>query len=158
MAFFKKTSPRRNQVRRTIGTERSLTVGLRADADIAVSLLLWVAFVVLCATVLSFGLAQQGRYRAVAALAVLNLLISVGAGFYVYHYQYRLLRNHARAFALVLLFPLLLGVAKLGALTSGEALWGPGWGTGTAVLAAIVLVIAYDHCTVCWPRWPSAPG
>ena len=44
-----------------------MTACLRADADIAISLLLWLIFVVLCVAVLSFGLAQQGRYRALAA-------------------------------------------------------------------------------------------
>jgi len=145
MAFFKKTSPRRNQVRRTIGAERPLRVCLRADADLAISLLLWVAFVVLCTVVLSFGLAQQGRYRALAALTVLNLLIAVGAALYVAHYQCRLLRNHPRALALVVLFPLLLAVAKVCSLSSGEGLSSPSWGTGTAVLAAVILVIAYDQ-------------
>jgi hypothetical protein len=64
---------------------------------------------------------------------------------YVYHYKYRLLRNHARALALVVLFPASLAVTKLGSLSSGEALWGLGWGVGTAILTAIILVIAYDQ-------------
>jgi cyclic-di-AMP phosphodiesterase PgpH len=145
MALLRKTSPRRNQVRRTIGNERSMKISLRADADLAVSLLLWGTFVLLCTVVLSFGMVQPGRYRALGALAVLNLLMAVGVAFYVYHYQSRLLRNHARAFALVVLFPLLLMIAKIGSLSSGEALWGPSWGTGTAVLVAIILVIAYDQ-------------
>lgn len=145
MAFFKRTSPRRNQVRRTIGSERSWWNVLRADAGIAVSLLLWLVFVVLCFAVLSFGLTPQDHHRALAALAVLNVLMAVGVAFYVCHYQPRLLRNHARALALVVLTPLLLAMAKICSLSSGEALWGPSWGTGTAVLFAIVLVIAYDQ-------------
>jgi putative nucleotidyltransferase with HDIG domain len=145
MAFFKKTSPRRNQVRRTIGAERSPWVCLRADADIAISVFLWTAFAFLCTMVLAFGLTSQGRYRAVMALGVLNFLMAVGAAIYVYHYQHRLLRNHARVFTMVMLFLLLLAVAKLGSLSSDDALWAPAWGTGTAILVAIVLVIAYDQ-------------
>jgi putative nucleotidyltransferase with HDIG domain len=117
----------------------------QTESDIAISLLLWVVFAILCTGVLSFGLIKQGGYRALAALGVLNLLMAVGAAFYVYHYQCRLLRNHARAFALVVLFLVLLAVAKIGSLSSGDELWAPAWGTGTAVLAAIVLVIAYDQ-------------
>ena len=145
MAFFRKTSPRRSQVRRTIGSEPSWRDGVRADAGIAISLLLWLAFVALCFTVLSFGLAQQGRHRSLAALAMLNVLMAMGAAFYVWHYQSRLLRNHARALALVILIPSLLAVVKICSLSSGDALWGPSWGTGTAVLFAIILVIAYDQ-------------
>jgi len=145
MAFFKKTSPRRNQVRRTIASERSWWCRLYADAGLAASFLLWLVFVVLTFGVLSFGLMQTQRNRAVAALAVLNVLMALGAAFYVCHYQPRLLRNHARATALAFLMPFLLAIAKICSLSSGEALWGPSWGTGTAVLFAIVLVIAYDQ-------------
>ncbi len=146
MAFFRrKTSPRRNQVRRTIGNEPSWWGSLHADAGVAVSLLLWLVFVALCFVVLSFGVAPQGRHRALAGLAVLNALMAVGAAFYICHYQPRLLRNHARAFALVVVALSLLAVAKICSLSSGEALWGPSWGTGTAVLFAIILVIAYDQ-------------
>jgi putative nucleotidyltransferase with HDIG domain len=145
MALLKKTSPRRDQVRRNIAAERSLWGARLMDADGIVSLLLWLMFVALCIGVLSFGLAQQGRYRALAASAVMVVFTAVGGGLYVYHYQNRLLRNHARALALVLLFPALLAVTKAGSLSSGEALWGLGWGVGTAVLTAIILTIAYDQ-------------
>ena len=145
MALFKKTSPRRNQVRRNIGTERSLRLSRLADADAVVSLLLWLVFIALCVAVLSFRIVQQGQYMTLAALAVLTVLLAVGAGFYVSHYQPRLVRNHARAVALVVIFVVLLMVAKLGSLSSSDARWGPSWGTGTAVLTAIILVIAYDQ-------------
>ncbi|MBP8912153.1 MAG: HDIG domain-containing protein [Phycisphaerae bacterium] len=146
MGFFsKKTNPRRNQVRRTIGAERPLKASLYADADVAVSFLLWLVFLGLCIAVLSFGMVQEGRYLALAALAVLTFFMAVGAAFYVGHYQPRLLRNHSRALGLVLLFPFLLAIAKLSSLSSNDPLWEPSWGTGTAVLAAIVLVIAYDQ-------------
>jgi putative nucleotidyltransferase with HDIG domain len=145
MAFLRKTSPRRNQVRRNIGSERSLKLSRLIEADVVISVLLWLLFVVLCIGVLAFGHAREGRYRAMAASSVMIVLMAIGAGLYTYHYQYRVLRNHARSFALVVLFPALLAVAKLGSLSSGDALWGQVWGVGTAVLAAIVLVIAYDQ-------------
>jgi len=145
MSLLKKTNPRRDQVRRNIATERSWWSAQLLDADVIVSLALWLVFVALCIGVLSFGLAQQGRYRALAASSVMVVFAAVGGGLYVYHYQPRLLRNHGRALALVLLFPALLAVTKLGSLSSGEALWGLGWGVGTAILASIVLVIAYDQ-------------
>jgi putative nucleotidyltransferase with HDIG domain len=145
MTLLRKTSPRRDQVRRNIGVERSLWFSRLVDADVIVSLLLWLTFVALCTTVLSFGLAQQGGYRALAALSGVNLLLAVGAGFYIYHYQHRMIHNHARALALVVLFPLLLGATRLGSMSRGDAAWGPSLGTGTSVLMAIILVIAYDQ-------------
>ena len=145
MALFRKTSPRRDQVRRNIGTESSLKLSRLMDADILISLLLWLVFVALCILVLSFGLAQQGRYRAMAAVSIMTAFLAIGAGMYTYHYQYRMLRNHAKALALVVLIPVLLAVTKLGSLSSGTALWGLSWGVGTAALMAIILSIAYDQ-------------
>jgi putative nucleotidyltransferase with HDIG domain len=145
MAILRKTSPRRDQVRRNIGIERSLWLSRLVDVDVAISLLLWLMFTVLCIAILSFGLAQQGRYRAIAASAVIVSFAAFGGGLYAYHYQPRLVRNHARALALTVLFPALLAVTKLGSLSSGEALWGLGWGVGTAILTSIILVIAYDQ-------------
>jgi len=145
MAFLKKTSPRRDQVRRNIGTESSLKLSRLLDADVVISLLLWLVFVVLCILVLSFGLTQQGRYRAVAAVSVMTVLLAIGGGLYTYHYQYRMVRNHAKALALVILIPALLAVTKLGSLSSGDALWGLSWGVGTAAMMAIILAIAYDQ-------------
>jgi len=132
-------------VRRSIFGERSSRLSWLADADILVSLLLWLLFVIGCTAVLSFGLFQQQRYLSLAALATVVVLLAVGAGFYVGQWQYRALRNHARIFALVCLFVVLLAVARVGSLSSGHALWGPGCGTGPAVFAAIILAIAYDQ-------------
>jgi hypothetical protein len=145
MSLLRKTSPRRDQVRRNIGAERPLWCARLLDADVILSLLLWLIFVALCIGVLSFGLAKQGRYRAFAASSVIAVFAAVGGGLYVSHYQPRLLRNHAKALALVVLFPTLLAVTKLGSLSSGNALWGLGWGVGTAIFAAMILVIAYDQ-------------
>ena len=145
MSFFKKTNPRRTLVRRTITTGRLLQLSELANADVVTSALLWVLFVVGCSVILSFELTHQGRFRAVAALVVVVSTISVAAAIYVHHYQIRLVRNHARAVALVAVFLLLLTATKLGVFSSGPSRWVPSWGTGTAVVAAIVLVISYDQ-------------
>ena len=133
MPLFKRTNPRRSQVRRNISADRSLKVSMLADADAVISALLWLLFLIGCVGILSFELVLRGRYRALAALSAVVLFISVGAGFYIHHYQRRVLRNHARALALVGLFLLSLAAAKLGILSSGVRLWGPSWGTGMAI-------------------------
>jgi len=145
MALFKKTSPRRDQVRRNITADRALKASVLGNADAVMSIFLWLVFVTGCLGMLSFELLHRRQVRALGALVVLVVFISVGAGFYVHRFQRRLLRNHVRASALVGLFLGMLAVAKLGILSSGEALWAAGWATGTAVLVAIVLVIAYDQ-------------
>jgi putative nucleotidyltransferase with HDIG domain len=145
MAFLRRTSPRRDQVRRSVFADRPLWLSRLADVDVVVSLLLWLLFVVACTAVLSFGLVQQGGYRMLAALSVVVLLLATGAGFYVHHWQSRALRNHLRAFALICLFVSLLAVARVASLANSGGLSGPSWGTGTAVLATIVMVIAYDQ-------------
>jgi len=145
MKYFRRANPRRSQVRRNISTARSLRAPVLADADAAISALLWLLFVAACVGILSFELVQQRRYRALGALSALIVFISVGAAFYIHHYERRVLRNHARGLALAGLFLLALATTKLGILSSGDSLWGPPWGTGTAILVAIVLAIAYDQ-------------
>jgi len=141
MGLFRKTSPRRSQVRKNIPAERSLWVSQLADADVIISALLWLLFIILCVPILSFELIQQGQYFALLPLAAIVLLISIAAAFYIWHYQRRIIKNHARALALVGLFILLLAATKLGVLSTKHT----AWATGTAVTAAIILTIAYDQ-------------
>jgi hypothetical protein len=140
MGLFKKTSPRRSLVRKTIIGERSSYVGWLADTDVVTSVLLWLLFVILASVVLSLELIQRARLGDLMLLTGVVSLICVAAGFYIYHYQKRLIRNHARAMALIGLFVLLLFAAKFAALVSRSF-----WATGTAVTAAIILTIAYDQ-------------
>jgi putative nucleotidyltransferase with HDIG domain len=62
--------------------------------------------------------------------------------FYIHHYQKKIIKNHARALALVGLFILLLAAIKLGALLPTKHTF---WATGGAVTAAIILTIAYNQ-------------
>ncbi len=140
MGLFKKTSPRRSQVRKNIPAERLSYLSRLADPDVVTSILLWLLFCVLGMGIISFELVRQGRFRALAPLGVIVLLMAVGAGFYISHYQKRIIRNHARAVALVGLFIVLLFAARFGALANQSF-----WATGTAVIAAIILTIAYDQ-------------
>ena len=142
MGLFKKTNPRRNQVRRNVTAGRSVKISSVLNADVVISLLLWLLFVVVCTAILSFEFFEQGRYVALVALLGVIMFVSVGAAFYAYHYQRSLIQNHVRALALIVVLLVLLGATKVGVLSSGTAGWGSGWGTGTAVVAAIVLVIA----------------
>ena len=137
MWFFKKTSPRRNQVRRSIAAERLSQISRFATAERLISALLWLLFVVLCIPIISLELitAKDADYPGLMSKALIVVLISLGAAFYIHHYQGRIIKNHARALALVGLFILLLITAKLGAFVA----------TGTAVTAAIILAIAYDQ-------------
>jgi len=141
MWFLKKTSPRRNQVRRSITAERFSQISRLADADTIISVLLWLAFVVLCILVLSFEPIRQAGYRGLIPIAAIVVLIALAAGFYIAHYQRRIIKNHVRASALAGLFILLLATAKTGTLLANQTCWA----TGTAIAAAIILAIAYDQ-------------
>ena len=122
-------------MRRSIATERLSQISRFATAERLISALLWLLFVVLCIAVISLELIRQADYPGLVPKALIVVLISLGAAFYIHHYQGRIIKNHARALALVGLFILLLITAKLGAFVA----------TGTAVTAAIILVIAYDQ-------------
>ena len=142
MRFLKKVSPRRSQVRKNISAERFSQISQLANVDRLISLLLWSLFVVLCIPILTFELTQQDSYLVDLILtSVMVVLICLAAAFYIHHYQQRIIKNHARALALVGLFILLLAATKLVSLlfnhTSGA--------TGSAVIAAIIMTIAYDQ-------------
>ena len=141
MGFFKKTSLRRNQVRKNITAERFLQISRFANTNSLISALLWLLFVALCAFILSFELKPQDRYRNLLPITAIVALISLAAGFYIYHYQKRITRNHARALVLGCLLILLLATNKVGILLTNQN----SWATGTAVTAAIILTIAYDQ-------------
>jgi len=142
MRFFgKKTSPRRDQVRKNIAAERLWQVSRLLNTDCLLSVLLWLFFVALCAPILSFELIQQTAYLEALSMTVIVVLVSLAAVFYIYHYQMRIVRNYTRALALAGLFILLLAATKLGVLLT-EHTW---WATGTAVIAAIILTIAYNQ-------------
>ena len=141
MWLLKKTSPRRSQVRKNITAERFSQISQLIDTDVVSSVLIWLLFVALCIPVLSFELIQQTRYLGLIPITVIVVLISLAAGFYIHHYQKRIIKNHARALALVGLFILLLATTKLGVLLTNHTFWA----TGAAVTAAIILTLAYNQ-------------
>lgn len=111
------------------------------NADVIISVLLWLLFVVLCILTLSFELIKQRNFWEVIPLTVVVLLVSVAAAFYIRLYQGRIIKNHARAAALTGLFLLLLATTKFGSLVTHQVYWA----TGTAVTAAIILTVAYSQ-------------
>jgi len=141
MWFSKKTSPRRSQLRKSITAERFSQISRFADTDWLISGLLGLLFIALCVPVLSFEIIQQTRYLNLIPITVIVLLVSLTAGFYIHHYQKRIIKNHTRAAALVGLFILLLATTKLAVLLTEYTFWA----TGSAVTAAIILTIAYDQ-------------
>jgi len=138
MGFWKKISPRRIQVRRNISAERFSQINRFANTDVLISLLIWLLFIVLCTFVLSL---PRSGYLDTAPMAVIVVLISLAGFLYIYHYQKRIRKNHARALVLVALFILMLTAARLAALSTEHTFLT----TGTAVTTAIILTIAYDQ-------------
>ncbi len=141
MWFLKKTNPRRDKVRRNIAAERLSKISQLANIDVISSVLLWLLFVVLCVAILSFELIHRARYLDMIPVGVIVVLVSLAAAFYICHYQERIIKNLTRVLALSGLFVLLLATAKLGVLLTNHT----SWATGTAVAAAIILVITYDQ-------------
>jgi putative nucleotidyltransferase with HDIG domain len=141
MGFLKKKSLRRSQVRKNIVSERFSWISCLTDVDIISSILLWLLFVVLCVPILSSDIILKGQYREVFYMTVLVIMISVAIGFYINYYQGRIIKNHARAIALVGLFLFLLVIAKTGIFITHQS----SWATGTAIAAVIILTIAYDQ-------------
>lgn len=141
MRLFKKVNPRRGQVRKTLAAERASRMKRLVGAEIVNSYLLWLLFVVLCVFVLAFDFNRQFSYLQTISMAVVVVVISVAAAFYIHHYQQRIIKNHARAIAISILFIFLLAAVKIGtALTAHTC-----WATGAATTVAIILAIAYEQ-------------
>jgi len=141
MGFFKKTSPRRSQVRRNITAERVQQISRLVNTDNLISATLWLLSVTLTVFIISIGVIRQKRRLELLPITVLVVVISAGAALYIRYYQKRIIKKHAGAFVLAGMFILLLGTTKLGMLVTGQNFWA----TGTAVTSAIILTIAYDQ-------------
>jgi len=141
MRFFKKTSPRRNRVRKSIYAGRPLQINRLADTDVIISLLLWLLFTIICIPILSFDSIHHARFLDAVMLSIIVVLVCLAAAFYIHHYQKRIIKNHSRAIALVGLFVFLLVITKIGILSAEHT----AWATGTAITAAIILAIAYNQ-------------
>jgi len=145
MPFIKKISPRRSRVRKTISAERYSQVSRLVNTDSLISMLLWLFFVVLC--ILIINTYQASRYRLIPT-TVIVILISLAGALYIYRYQKRMIHNHARITVLVTMFLLLLASTKFitAKLTELQTEHTPyAWVTGTAVITAIILTIAYNQ-------------
>ncbi|MHC4169214.1 MAG: HDIG domain-containing metalloprotein [Planctomycetota bacterium] len=138
MPFWKKISPRRSQVRKNIPADRFSQISKLANTDFLISILIWMLFVVLCTFILSW---PKAGYLEVIPMGVTVFLVSLAAALYVYHYQRRITRNHARALVLVGLFLLMLATTKLGVSMIDHGFLA----TGSAVATAVILTIAYDQ-------------
>jgi putative nucleotidyltransferase with HDIG domain len=138
MVFWKKTNPRRSQVRKNLSAERFSRMTRYANADSLISVLICLLFVVSCVLVLSLPKAQS--YQVIATSIVVTL-ISLAGTLYIYHYQKKIRRNHTRALVLAGLFILMMGLTKLGVSSTRMTFWA----TGGAVTTAVILTIAYDQ-------------
>lgn len=142
MFFFKKTNLRRDQVRKDIAEERLAKIKKYFNPAVINSILLWIFFVICCTAVLSFEYIYQAKYYDMLATSAVVLLVAVAAGFYIHHYQGRIIKNHSRAIALVGIFIVFLAATKIGSLLSVHK---SSWATGTAVAAAIIMTITYNQ-------------
>lgn len=139
--FFGKPGPRRTKVRESIAAERAAKRRRFVAPHMVNSFLIWLLFVVLAVIVLAVEFNPHIRVIQTIAVVVGVILACVAAAFYIHHYQGRIIRNHARATALVILFAMLLALTKALSTLTGHTYWG----TGTAAVAAIILSIAYDQ-------------
>jgi putative nucleotidyltransferase with HDIG domain len=145
MPLIKKISPRRSQVRKSISAERYSQIGRLINADSLISLLLWLLFVVLCILILTSRRAGQLQ---IISIAVLVISISTAGAMYIYHYQKRMVTNHARISVLIGLFLMLLVSTKFVTawlIELGTELTPYAWATATAVITSIILTIAYNQ-------------
>jgi len=144
MARFKKSNPRRDQVRKTIAPEKAWLAKL-LDADMVTSILIWLAYVSGCVVIMSFEHMLDGEFRGVLPTTVLVVMVSLGVGLYIHHFQKRMIKNHTRAIVLGALFLSMQIAAKICIASTAGAPWSTSFAIGAVVMVAIMLAIAYDQ-------------
>ena len=102
---------------------------------------MWAIFICLSTAIISLEMIQQRLYVETVPTLIIVGLFSTAAAFYIYHYENRIVTNPARTAALLGLFIFLLGISKIGMLLTQMS----AWATGTAIITAIILTIAYDQ-------------
>ncbi len=145
MWLLKKISPRRSRVRKSVFAEGFSQVSKPVNTDTVISISQLTLFIILCVFILSF---QQPTLTQIIPIATIVTMISISGAVYISHYQKRILRNHVRVATLIGMFLILLAsdkfvTAKL--ISLGTKHTPIAWATGTAVIVAIILTIAYDQ-------------
>jgi cyclic-di-AMP phosphodiesterase PgpH len=142
MPFLKKISPRRREVRKNItNAERFAYINLLANRDAVLAILLWLVFVFLTTVILCF---YRTGYNRIIPVAIIVVLISTAGAMYIFLYQKRLLKNPVRIISLISLFVILLFSTRLVTINIVKQT-NPAWATGSAIVAAIILTIAYNQ-------------
>jgi hypothetical protein len=141
----KKINPRRKQLRENIAAERFARTSEFINSGIPVAILILIGFVAACSLLLSVVISQDGfGFRAWHQIISVCLVV-VGTSFamavYIYHYNYRIIKNPLRALAFCSLFILLLAITRLGSFFPNRVYLA----VACSVTCAIILVIAYDQ-------------
>lgn len=141
----KKINPRRKQVREDIAAGRFARISEFINSGIPAAVLILIGFVAVCSLLLSV-VTDQDRFGFRASHQIISVcLVVVGISFamavYIYHYNYGIIKNPLRAFALCGLFILLLAITRLGFFSPNRVYLV----VACPITCAIILAIAYDQ-------------
>ena len=147
----KKVSPRRQQVRDNIATERFSRLAAVINSPFPKAVGILILFILATTLILGLdirpdtihqaGLRSLKAWPQLLSLLVIVSAISIGMSLYLYYYQYRVFEKTTRVIALATLFWILLTIT---CVFSFENQWKP-LAVGPAVACAIILTIAYDQ-------------
>jgi len=147
----KKVSPRRQQVRDNIATERFSQLAAVVNSVYPRAALVLILFILATTAILGIevrpdaiyqeGLRLLGNWPQLLSLMLILTTISIGMSLYLAYYQRRIFQKTTRLIALAALFLVLLTITRVCAI---QEAWKP-LSVGTAVACAIVLTIAYDQ-------------
>jgi len=141
MVFSNRSNLRRNHLRKNIAEARLMRISSIATVEFLSFVLMWMIFICLSTAIISLEMIQHRRYAEIVPTLIIVGLFSAAAAFYIYHHENRIVTNPARAAALLCLFIFLLGISKTGIVLTQMSTWA----TGTAIITAIILTIAYDQ-------------
>ncbi len=147
----KKVSPRRQQVRDNIATERFSRLATVINSPLPKAVGILILFILATTLILGLDIQPETIHRAglrslkawpqLLSLLVIVSAVSAGMSLYLYYYQYRVLEKTTRVIALATLFWMLMTIT---CVFSFKDQWKP-LAVGPAVACAIILTIAYDQ-------------
>lgn len=126
--------PRQALMNYRAGQELPIKVGTLDDRDRKLLLAEHEAFIK--------GLDTRTQVQAQIGLAGFVALVTALLSGYIWYYQRRVVRNHARAIAIALLLLSMLLLAQLAAIGTGPLYF---FGVAPTILVAMILTIAYDR-------------
>ncbi|MGA2916712.1 MAG: HDIG domain-containing metalloprotein [Sedimentisphaerales bacterium] len=146
MGIFKRNiNPRRRQLRESLAAERLAKLSELINSGAPWAILILIGFIAICSFILSIA-ADQDKFgfhlwHQIISVSIITAGIGIVMAVYIYHYNYKIIKNPLRAIALSSLLIVLLAFSKFGSFFQNHIYVA----VACSITCAIILSIIYDQ-------------